>query len=71
MMNQIYSKALDILMRRIKQCGTALQCSTDEYSFHYWTKELAIANLKRIKVSRRFTPTNVIHLDFTSKKRVA
>lgn len=70
-MNQIYSKALDILMRRIKQCGIAIQCSTDEYSFHYWTKELAIANLKRIKVTRRYSPHNVVHVDFQAKKRVA
>lgn len=70
-MNQIYFNALNIVMRRIKQCGTALQCSTDEFSFHYWTQELAKANLKRIKLQRRFTPNNVVKVDFTTKKRVA
>lgn len=70
-MNQIYSNAYQQLLNRIKSCGRGIQCALDEYSYHYWTQELAKANMKRIKLERRFTPNNVIQVDFQSKKRKA
>lgn len=71
-MRQIYNGALNIVMRRIKQCGTALQLSQDEHSILYWNKELALAHFKKHLIEKRLKMDhNVIKIDFQSKKRVA
>lgn len=71
-MKHIYSNALDIIMKRIKSCGTALSKADDEYSVLYWNMQLTKSQLKAFKVKQRLNRySNVIKIDFISKKRVA
>lgn len=52
-MKQLYSAAISLKMRRISQCGKALQSVSDEYSQVYWDKELKIAQFEMMKLKRR------------------
>lgn len=71
-MKQIYSNALSTIMRRIKSCGITLSKATDEHSVLYWNSKLAESQLKAFKVKQRLNRySNVIRIDFISKKRVA
>lgn len=71
-MEQIYKSAIDILNKRVSQCGTAIQCSLDAYSVSYWQLELAKANHLKMRIGKRFKVNhNVIHVNFQSKRRVA
>lgn len=71
-MKQIYSNALNTIMRRIKSCGLALSKADSEHSVLYWNKELTLYQYKAYKIKKRLNRySNVIKVDFISKKRVA
>ena len=71
-MKQIYYNALQLIEKRIQQCGRAIQCETDGVSVAYWHKELALAHYKKQKVFKRLKPNhNVIRVDFLNKRRAA
>jgi hypothetical protein len=70
-MEQIYTNAISIIMKRIKSCGLALQKELDAYSIAYWQMELSKANYRKIRIEKRFKYNNVIKVDFVAKQRVA
>lgn len=71
-MNQIYSKALDLIILRIIQCGKAQQASLDAYSLNYWQLQLNKANKSKAYILKRANINQkVLYVDFNLKKRVA
>ena len=71
-MKTIYNSALSTIMRRVKSCGLAIAKTDNEYSLLYWQKELALYQYKAYKIKQRVNKySNVIKVDFQSKKRVA
>jgi len=71
-MTQIYLRAIELVLKRVKSCGVALSNVTDEYSVSYWNLELAKANYLKLKIRKRLKLNhNVIKIDFVSKRKVA
>jgi hypothetical protein len=71
-MKQVYVNAINLVMKRIKACGVALQNVSDEHSLLYWQLELSKANYLKSRIQKRLKLNhNVIKIDFQAKKRVA
>lgn len=71
-MRHIHMAALDLVLRRIHQCGKAYAASLDEHSLSYWNKELSKANTLKQKIMSRFgVRPVVVHVDFINKRRIA
>lgn len=71
-MEQIYYNALDLILKRIKQCGEMSRVSLDHESISYWNRELFKASQLKKKVEKRLKSRHTLILvDFKTKKRVA
>lgn len=71
-MRHIHMAALDLVLRRIHQCGKALAASLDEHSVSYWNSELSKANTLKNRIMVRFgVRPVVVHVDFINKRRKA
>ena len=71
-MRHIHMAALDLVLRRIHQCGKALAHSTDDHSISYWNNELSKANTLKGKIMSRFgVRPVVVQVDFINKRRIA
>lgn len=60
-----------IILKRIQVCGQMIKSSQDEFSVSYWNNELKINNMRKATIEKRYSPCNVIYVDFKLKKRKA
>lgn len=71
-MKHVVVGALNLVMKRIKQCATMSQSSLDHESISYWNKELEKASRLKKRIEKRFNVRhNVLYVDFVSKRHVA
>lgn len=71
-MEQIYFNALDLVLKRIKQCAELSRISLDHESISHWNRELFKASQLKKKIEKRLkSKHSLILVDFKTKKRVA
>lgn len=71
-MKHVYVGALDLIQRRIEQCGRALQHETEAFSISRWQLELAKANHTKMRILKRLKADhNVVFVDFKAKRKAA
>ena len=71
-MTQVYVNAINLVLKRIHQCGLAIGQVSDQYSLLYWQLELAKAKFLKMRIEKRLKMShNVIRVDFQAKRRAA